>query len=1352
MINLVKFFSGVNMTKLIRFIFVLILIALPLQAQQPLEQPLSKAYIEYMKATQNGTVIQTTDEGYALGFMPTPYPVTVQLPAKYSQKKDRIQAPPAYDLRNVGGTSYVSPVKNQGSCGSCWAFAAIAAVESREMIEGLGMRDYSEQNVKNCHGFYWGHCSGGTEEIAAVYMVRNEGPIRETDDPYNIYNGTCNSSYTPQGTYLSAWYLPNRRVAGYQDVLKDMIMQYGAIFTAMCWDNSAYNPTTRCYNYQGLAWANHAIAVVGWDDNKDMSSVGATARGAWICKNSWGTTFGENGYFYISYQDRYMNDVLLVYPHRMNYSSNGKLYMYDRLGAISGTGYSGNQGFALVKFVGTGNHNLTHLSTWIRGSNTYVTFEVYDNFNNGTLSDLLGSISQQLCEYPGYYTFELPQPIMLTQGNDIYIKVRYGCSSTVYFIPIERVVTNYAYPTIESGVAWISQNGINWTPIGANTSYPWDLCIRAYGTSDPLQLASPTLTFPQNNATNVSLTTLLDWNDVPTATGYDLQLATNNNFENPIINVNNLTSSQYSVASGLLQNNTLYYWRVRTKRNSEVSPWSNAQFTTVSNITPPVLLMPPNLAENVSVTPTFMWNSVAGAENYDFQLSTSPTFDILLVTANNLISTQFTINGTPLNYETNYYWRVRAKGNGQTSNWSNAEFKTGGAISAPQIVYPNNQQDVPLFLTLDWTDVNGAICYDVQVSTNQNFSTLTVNVQDCQPSQYYINSGILNANTTYYWRVRAKNGSNTSNWAQASFRTINSLTAPTLVSPSNNQTNTSVQPLLDWSDVPGATSYVIQISKTSSFSQIDYQKSGISLSQLQLEDFVLDYGVIYYWRVKAVSGSSESQWSSIFRFTTMRMPTPALISPNHNSRDVSVTPRLDWSDVAGVDYYTLQVSTDNNFRNLVINLNNIRQSEYSVPSGTLTNLTTYYWRVSATRGTQTTSWSSRWVFTTENLSGPTLLAPANGATGVSLAPTLSWSQVNNANSYELQFSTNSNFSNIIISQTNLTSASYNVPDDILNSQTTYYWRVRYRTGNQMSSWSWASFTTMALANGPTPISPNHWSTFEEINPKLDWGDVNGAVRYRLQISTNNSFTNVIYDNADLTQSEFQIPNDMLYYLNYYSWRVYAITSNNQRTNWSAIWTFRTKPVPRPSLTSPRNFSTGVQLTPTLQWIEISEASSFVVEVSTTSTFENTILSQNVSSNSYTIPSGTLNYGTQYFWRVKTLARGQESLWSGAFNFTTRQAKEVAEDYEIETKIQAPYNIEVFPNPTTDVLNIKGNFGKKVSVKILLTDMAGRKLISYDAGLVSNYEDQFYLSGLPGGMYILRIIVDNYEIIKNVVKN
>ncbi len=437
---------------------------------------------------------------------------------------------------------------------------------------------------------------------------------------------------------------------------------------------------------------------------------------------------------------------------------------------------------------------------------------------------------------------------------------------------------------------------------------------------------------------------------------------------------------------------------------------------------------------------------------------------------------------------------------------------------------------------------------------------------------------------------------------------------------------------------------------------------------------------------------------------------------------------------------------------MIINLNNLSSSEYSIPLGTLNTLTTYYWRVNAIRGNETSNWSSRWAFVTENISGPTLLAPADGSTGTSLTPTLSWNQVNNASSYEVQVSSSSPFSSLIISVANINTTSYNVPNDRLNPQTTYYWRVKCKIGNQTSNWTMRSFKTLALASGPTLLSPSHWSTFEEINPTLDWTDVSGAVSYRLQISRNNSFTDIFYDDSNISQSQFTVPNDLFLYSSYYSWRVYAIFNNNQLTNWSSGWTFRTKPVPTTTLTSPRNRETGQSLTPTLEWSSVSDASHYILELSTSSYFENTLISQNIYSNSYSVPSNLLNYGTTYFWRVRVVARNQQSNWSATFNFTTRRAKESVEDLEITTKSEERYNIEVYPNPTTDVLNIRGSFGKKVNISIMLTDLSGKRLLSFDARKVSDYDDRIYLSGLPGGVYILRFIIDNQEITRQIIKN
>jgi C1A family cysteine protease len=380
-------------------------------SQTPSLPPLNPDFINYINEKNKDALQETTDDGRTLGLVPVPYLIDRTMPPMKIKKLDMTQAPSKYDLRNVNGNSYVSAVKNQGSCGSCWAFASIAAIESREKMLGLGEKDFSEQNVKNCHGFYWGHCSGGNDEIAISYFSRIAGPLAENDDPYNRLVSTCTTGYSPQSTFTHGWYLPNRYVSGYEDVLKYMIMTYGGFFTSYRHDNAYYNSTTKCYRYTGTASGNHAVLVVGWDDNKDMSSVGATNPGAWIIKNSWGSGWGENGFFYISYEDTKVHEAPAIWHKRIDYDNSAKLYYYDEIGAVSSTGFSSTTGYALVKYVANSNEKLSKIATWVRKAGTQVSIEVYDDFNGNTLSNRLCTLSTQTCDYAGYYTFDLSEEI-----------------------------------------------------------------------------------------------------------------------------------------------------------------------------------------------------------------------------------------------------------------------------------------------------------------------------------------------------------------------------------------------------------------------------------------------------------------------------------------------------------------------------------------------------------------------------------------------------------------------------------------------------------------------------------------------------------------------------------------------------------------------------------------------------------------------------------------------------------------------------------------------------------------------------------------------------------------------------
>ncbi len=195
-------------------------------------------------------------------------------------------APSNWDWRDLGG---VSAVTNQGGCGSCAIFAGTAALESIVMInEGIEY-DLAEQQILSCRTFGYG-CSGTWYSWAWDY-VRNNGAVLEpcmpymADDEIPCADDTC-EIYVTNGGWID---IPNDVEAIKQQV---MISPVATTFTVYD-DFGAYGGG--CYEHEGDDPINHAVLIVGWEDTL------CGGEGAWLCKNSWGPTFGLDGFFWIKY-------------------------------------------------------------------------------------------------------------------------------------------------------------------------------------------------------------------------------------------------------------------------------------------------------------------------------------------------------------------------------------------------------------------------------------------------------------------------------------------------------------------------------------------------------------------------------------------------------------------------------------------------------------------------------------------------------------------------------------------------------------------------------------------------------------------------------------------------------------------------------------------------------------------------------------------------------------------------------------------------------------------------------------------------------------------------------------------
>jgi len=407
-------------------------------------------------------------DGHSLGAIPF-HKTLYTDPATYPPSPRIPAYPSTYDLRTYGR---MTPVKNQGGCGSCWSFGTFGSIESHWKTMGMSDFDLSENNLKDCHGFDYSPCQGGHSWMSISYLSRRSGPVLESQDPYVPANAACITGIIPTGWEINARFLPNDIAT-----IKQKLMEDGAIYTVFYWDAAYYNPVDYTYFYNGNLPQNHGVVIAGWDDTKNT----AGGTGAWLIKNSWGSSWGNNGYFYISYNDSKINSEVCYYPSFLSMNSNSKIYYYDELGEVEDIGYSNSTAYALNKFVTTTTYPLTRVGTWIASGNGTVDIDIYDTFNGTTLSNLLASMTGISVPYAGYYTFDMPDPVTMTSGNDIYLKVKYNTPGYNLPIPVESVYPGYSSnAVIQSSLAWISSNGTNWTPIGSGTSYPYDLCIRAY--------------------------------------------------------------------------------------------------------------------------------------------------------------------------------------------------------------------------------------------------------------------------------------------------------------------------------------------------------------------------------------------------------------------------------------------------------------------------------------------------------------------------------------------------------------------------------------------------------------------------------------------------------------------------------------------------------------------------------------------------------------------------------------------------------------------------------------------------------------------------------------------------------
>jgi uncharacterized repeat protein (TIGR01451 family) len=408
--------------------------------------------------------------------------------SKTITKAKSTDLPVYYDLRKLGK---LTPVKQQGISGSCWAFAAIGSLES--CLLPYETWDFSENNMKNLDGYDypWGfdrdYNDAGSWEQALAYLVRYSGPVTSAQDPFNEFSGKSPNGLKVAKHVQDAILINARNSTGKMDniQIKTAIMQYGAVYSLMRYDDLYFNPLTNAYYYNGSNNVNHAIDIVGWDDNYNKNNFlnGAPGNGAFIIRNSWGTDWGDKGYFYVSYYDKLLgnSDDNLVFMDAEPTSNYNNIYQYDPLGYVGKFGFESDVGWFSNVFTARSDEKLSASSFYVLTPNSQYDIYVYLNPNgNNPVSGTLALFKEGIISTAGYKTIDFGRYISLLKGHKFSIVIKLTTPNSMLPITIEYPLDFYSSKaTAKPGESYVSMNGIFWQDMTYFVSNA-NVCLKAF--------------------------------------------------------------------------------------------------------------------------------------------------------------------------------------------------------------------------------------------------------------------------------------------------------------------------------------------------------------------------------------------------------------------------------------------------------------------------------------------------------------------------------------------------------------------------------------------------------------------------------------------------------------------------------------------------------------------------------------------------------------------------------------------------------------------------------------------------------------------------------------------------------
>ena len=386
--------------------------------------------------------------------------------------------PTRYDLREKGRAA---AVRNQGTFGTCWAFAALGALESSLLPEEK--LQFSVDHMTMNNGFTLTQDDGGEYTMGMAYLAAWQGPVYEKDDPYG--DGVTDDSLKAMRHVQEMQVIDGKDYEG----IKEAVFKYGGVESSLYstirssqGSSVYYNQNTSAYCYIGTEKPNHDVVIIGWDDNYSRSNFNTPLEGdgAFICQNSWGDGFGENGIFYVSYYDTNIGTHNVAYTRVDDVHNYDHIYQSDLCGWVGKLGYDSDQIYGANVFEAKGSETLSAASFYATGANTQYEVYVVHDFENEKSFAQREQLASGTLQKAGYYTVDFDTKVSLKKGERYAVLVYLKTPGTKHPMAIEYDTGEKILQGVDldDGEGYISLNGKNF--VNVKEKKDCNLCIKAF--------------------------------------------------------------------------------------------------------------------------------------------------------------------------------------------------------------------------------------------------------------------------------------------------------------------------------------------------------------------------------------------------------------------------------------------------------------------------------------------------------------------------------------------------------------------------------------------------------------------------------------------------------------------------------------------------------------------------------------------------------------------------------------------------------------------------------------------------------------------------------------------------------